>query len=68
MFAVHTAVVPELYDVWDTGQWEFRVVPRAVLAELDQRTIRLTRLRGLGYSPVPYVGLPYEIERARHDA
>lgn len=62
VFAAHTATTPADYAVWNLDQWEFRVLPRAALVALGQSSIRLSRLRTLGYEPVPHARLAATVE------
>ncbi|HJV21587.1 MAG TPA: hypothetical protein VJ570_02770 [Holophagaceae bacterium] len=48
VFALQTADSPEELRPLDLGQWRFWVVPRSLLARLDQRSIRLSRVMSLG--------------------
>ncbi|SFS65793.1 hypothetical protein SAMN05660874_02375 [Saccharopolyspora flava] len=63
VFMLHTETDPDLYDVFNTAQWEFRVVPRAVLRSLNQSSIRYSRLVSMGYTPVPHAELSATIDR-----
>lgn len=66
VFALHAARDCEQYDVFDTGKWRFWVVSRTVLANLNQYSIRLSRLRSMNEDVVEvvYEGLADAIAEA----
>lgn len=47
VFGVQTATVHDRYDPLDVTQWEWFVLPRQQLAQLDQSTLSLATLRAL---------------------
>lgn len=62
VFMVHTETDPDLYDVFNPDQWRFRVVPRSRLIEVDQSSIRDSRLKAFGFTHVPYAELSTRID------
>jgi hypothetical protein len=61
VFAVLTAVEHGAYDALDLDQWSFWVLPRAVLADTGQRSIRLSRVEALAGPPVSYGNLAVRV-------
>lgn len=64
VFALQTCRDPEAYDALNLNQWEFRVVPGAVVTCWDQQSVALTRLTTLGYAAVDAEGLPTAVREA----
>lgn len=62
VFMVHAETDPDLYDVFNPDQWRFRVVPRSRLIEVDQSSIRDSRLEAFGFTHVPYAELSTRID------
>lgn len=63
VFGVQTALTHDTYDPLDTTQWEWYVLPRTVLVELNQGAISLATLR-TKTDRVPLDALPAAIRTA----
>jgi hypothetical protein len=57
VFAVHTCQDPSIYDPLQVSDWDFYVLPAATVKNLDQRSIRLSRLQSLASPPTTWAGL-----------
>jgi hypothetical protein len=64
VFAVHTATDHTSYDALDVDQWSFWVLPRDVVAETGQRSIRLSRVEARAGSSVTYAELAARVRDA----
>lgn len=65
VFALHTCQVPDQYDVLDTRDWRFYVVPVAtLLAQGSPGSVSLSFFERVGTPPVPYTELGSAIESA----
>jgi hypothetical protein len=57
VFAVQTARDHASYNPLDTGQWEFYVLPRPAVADLDADSVGLGAVRSVAGAPVGYPDL-----------
>ncbi|GAA3613383.1 hypothetical protein GCM10022199_16680 [Marihabitans asiaticum] len=62
VFCLHTAQEHDNYDVLDTRQWDFYVLPRRAIIRQDGRSISLTWLAQHAQGPVTVAALPAVIE------
>lgn len=62
VFAVQTARTHESYDPLDIAQWEFYVLPRRVVEELNQQSVGLQTLQRLAVEAVAYQDLAQAIK------
>ncbi|MGV8977252.1 MAG: hypothetical protein ACOH17_04340 [Cellulomonas sp.] len=64
VFAVQTAISHDVFDVLDTGQWDFYVVSRAAVAATGYRSLSLAAVRALAGPPVGISELGVAVVRA----
>ena len=64
VFAVLTATEHATYDALDLDQWSFWVLPRAVIAQLGQKSIGLPRAEALAGPAITYSELPERVRLA----
>jgi len=65
VLGLHTAITPEAYNLWDCHQWEWRVVPRCSIDQLDQSSVGLARLQDLDTCALATIEqLPAAVEHA----
>jgi len=64
VFAIHTAVEHDAYDLLDVEQWEFHVLPVGVVAALGVKSLGLATLRRLSAGAVKWSGLAQAVLEA----
>ncbi|MEU1850534.1 hypothetical protein ABZ499_14980 [Streptomyces sp. NPDC019990] len=64
VFAVQTAREHVVYEPLDTAQWDFYVLPRPAVAELDSDSVSLGAVRAAAGPPVSFAALNDRIRAA----